>query len=160
MSFLQRAVSEIQLVVFRLKGQTYALDIRQVLEITRPATVVAVPGAPWFVEGITNLRGQVIPVISLARRLGLEDGSGESAASRALIVEAGGVRAGLLVDEVAEVLRVSQDSVKPPPSLVVGAEAAYLQGVVLAGEELVILLDAARIFRPEEVEALKDLAQG
>ncbi|WP_027719440.1 chemotaxis protein CheW [Desulfovirgula thermocuniculi] len=160
MSFLQRAVSEIQLVVFRLKGQTYALDIRQVLEITRPATVVAVPGAPWFVEGITNLRGQVIPVISLARRLGLEDGSGESAASRALIVEAGGVRAGLLVDEVAEVLRVSQDSVKPPPSLVVGAEAAYLQGVVLAGEELVILLDAARIFRPEEVEVLKDLAQG
>lgn len=159
-SLVQKSGSEVQLVVFHLKGQTYALDIRQVLEITRPAAVVPVPGAPAFVEGITNLRGQVIPVINLARRLGLGNGGGEAAASRALIVEAGGVKAGLLVDDVAEVLRVSQDSVKPPPAMAVGPEAAYLQGVVLEGEKLIILLDAARFFRPEEVEALQDLAQG
>lgn len=156
---MQKTAQELQLVVFRLEGQTYALDIQQVLEITRPSTITAVPSAPDFVEGITNLRGQVIPLISLARRLGLGAGSKGKANTRVLIVEAGGARAGLVVDEVSEVLRVSRENIKPPPAIVVDAEAAYLQGVVLVGEDLVILLDAARLFRPEEVEVLRDLSQ-
>ncbi|MBE3587700.1 MAG: chemotaxis protein CheW [Thermoanaerobacteraceae bacterium] len=148
---------ELQLVVFRLKEQTYGVDIGHVMEIIRAADITAIPGAPSFVEGVINLRGRVIPVIDLARRLGLAPTT-VADHTRIVIVEVGGATAGMMVDGVSEVLRLSRESIQPPPAMVAGVSAAYLQGIALVGERLIILLDTTRVFRREEKEALQELA--
>jgi purine-binding chemotaxis protein CheW len=149
---------ELQLVVFRLKEQTYGIDIGHVLEIIRATDITAIPGAPAFVEGVINLRGRVIPVIDLAHRLGLAPIS-ISENTRIIIVEVGGATAGMMVDGVSEVLRLSRESIQPPPPMVAGVSAAYLQGIALVDERLIIFLDATRVFRQEEKEALQELAR-
>ncbi|RKO66878.1 chemotaxis protein CheW [Desulfofundulus salinus] len=149
---------ELQLVVFRLKEQTYGVDIGHVLEIIRASDITAIPGAPDFVEGVINLRGRVIPVIDLARRLGLAP-INVTGNTRIVIVEVGGTTAGMMVDGVSEVLRLSQESVQPPPPMVAGVAATYLQGIAMVDDRLIILLDTTRIFRREEKEALQELAE-
>lgn len=155
---MDKGRGELQLVVFRLKEQVYGVDINHVLEIIRAAGVTAIPGAPAFVEGVINLRGRVIPVIDLARRLGLGT-TGRSENTRIIIVEVGGATAGMVVDGVSEVLRLSPDDIQPPPAMVAGVSAAFLQGIALVGERLVILLDVTRIFHREEKEALRELSR-
>ncbi|MGB9804268.1 chemotaxis protein CheW [Desulfofundulus sp.] len=149
--------SELQLVVFRLKEQTYGVDISHVLEIIRALDITAIPGTPDFVEGVINLRGRVVPVIDLARRLGL-DPVNVTANTRIVIVEVGGTTAGMMVDGVSEVLSLSQESIQPPPPMVAGIAAAYLKGIALLDDRLIILLDTTRIFHREEKEALQELA--
>jgi purine-binding chemotaxis protein CheW len=155
---MDKGRGELQLVVFRLKEQVYGVDINHVLEIIRATGVTAIPGAPAFVEGVINLRGRVIPVIDLARRLGLGT-TGRSENTRIIIVEVGGATAGMVVDGVSEVLRLSPDDIQPPPAMVAGVSAAFLQGIALVGERLVILLDVTRIFHREEKEALRELSR-
>ncbi|MDQ0285637.1 purine-binding chemotaxis protein CheW [Desulfofundulus luciae] len=149
---------ELQLVVFHLKEQTYGVDIGHVLEIIRASDITAIPGAPDFVEGVINLRGRVIPVIDLARRLGLAP-INVTGNTRIVIVEVGGTTAGMMVDGVSEVLRLPRESIQPPPAMVAGVSAAYLQGIALVDDRLIILLDTTRIFRREEKEALQELAE-
>ncbi|MCL6639032.1 MAG: chemotaxis protein CheW [Firmicutes bacterium] len=148
-------VHEEQMVIFQLSGQTYGVGISSVYEIIRMETITRVPRTPHFVEGVINLRGRIIPVIDLCKRLGLED-MGRSGASRIIIVDVGGQVIGIIVDSVSEVLRVPADTVEPPPPIVHGIEAAYLKGIAILGERLIILLDLNKILFEEEVEELKD----
>ncbi len=147
-----------QAVVFNLADQVYAVDINDVLEIIRPETITRVPGSPDFVEGVIKLRGRVIPVIDLAGRFGLARTAPAAENSKIMIVEAGGATVGMVVDNVAEVLQFSREQIKPPPQIVTGRETAYLKGIVLAGERLIILLDVDRILHEKEKEALEEAA--
>lgn len=149
---------ELQLVVFRLNEQTYGVDIGHVLEIIRATDITAIPGAPEFVEGVINLRGRVIPVIDLARRLGLAPIS-VTGDSRIVIMEVGGATAGMMVDGVSEVLRLCRGSIQPPPAMVAGVSAGYLQGIALVDQRLIVLLDTTRVFRQEEKAVLQELAE-
>ncbi|MEW6423881.1 MAG: chemotaxis protein CheW [Bacillota bacterium] len=147
-----------QVVVFELAGQTYGMDINNVLEIIRPEAVTQVPGTPDFIEGVIKLRGQVILVIDLAKRFGLARPGRVSEHSKIIIVEAGGTTVGMVVDGVSEVLRFSGSQIKPPPEIVTSRATAYLQGIVLIDEQLIILLDAHRILYEREKEALEEAA--
>jgi len=148
-----KAGEEIQLVVFSLGREEFAVEVTQVREIMRMEEITRMPKTPHFVEGIINLRGQIIAVVELAKRLNLEGGS-RSGETRIIVVEAEDIKVGMIVDSVSEVLRVDADAVEPSPTLAMDVSAAYLQGVVKQDNRLIILLDLTKVLSLEEMAGL------
>ncbi|ACX51412.1 CheW protein [Ammonifex degensii KC4] len=146
---------EEQLVVFRLADQTYGVDVGSVVEIIRMESVTKVPRAPEFVEGVINLRGRIIPVIDLRHRFGLPRKEPDRS-TRIVIVEMGGMTVGMIVDAVLEVLRIPTDKIEPPPAVVSGIDVAYLRGIALWQEDMIILLDLEKVLYEHEKEALAE----
>ena len=144
---------EIQLVVFSLGREEFAVEVTQVREIMRMEEITRMPKTPHFVEGIINLRGQIIAVVELAKRLNLESGE-RSGETRIIVVEAEDIKVGMIVDSVSEVLRVNADAVEPSPTLTTDVSAAYLQGVVKQDNRLIILLDLTKILSLQEMAGL------
>lgn len=143
-----------QLVGFRIGKEYFGVDIAQVQEIVRVQEVTPVPEAPWFVEGVINLRGRIVPVIDFRKWLKLEVAE-RTRLSRILIVELDRRPVGLLVDAVSEILKLPQEAVEPPPELISGIGSEYITGVGKWGDRLIILLDLGRIFSPEEAKRLE-----
>ena len=148
-----RAADEIQLVVFSLGREEFAVGVTQVREIMRMEEITRMPKSPHFVEGIINLRGQIIAVVELAKRLNLETGE-RSGETRIIVVETEDIKVGMIVDSVSEVLRVAADAVEPSPTLATDISAAYLQGVLKQDNRLIILLDLTKVLSLEEMVGL------
>ncbi|MDR7440346.1 MAG: chemotaxis protein CheW [Armatimonadota bacterium] len=146
---------EQHLVVVRLDRERYGFAIEHVHEIIRMQEVTRVPRAPEFVEGVINLRGQVIPVLDLRRRFGLPPGERDGT-TRIVVVEMNGNRVGVVVDAVLEVLRVPQSSVVPPEDMLATSQVAFLRGVAKHGDGLILLLDLQRVLEVGEQQALRD----
>ncbi|NLK51644.1 MAG: chemotaxis protein CheW [Syntrophomonadaceae bacterium] len=151
---------EFQLVVFTLKADNslceYGTPITQVKEIIRFTTPTRLPKAPAFLEGVINLRGKVISVIDLKKRFDMEINEYTDEA-RIIVVEIDGQTVGIIVDEVTEVLRLGLNDVEPPPSIMGGITAKYLQGVGKLGERLLVLLDLNKILSESETQALQNI---
>ena len=150
--------SEIQLVVFRLGGEEFGLDISQVREIIRLQEITPMPKAPDFIEGVINLRGQIIAVMDLAKRLGFtrKDSSDKA---RIVVIDVKESLLGLVVDEVPEVLRILESNVEPTPEMIESqAHAEFIKGVGKFGKRLIILLDAQKIVTREEASKLSTVA--
>ncbi len=144
-----------QLVGFRLGNEEFAIDILQVQEINRTMEITGIPKAAEFIEGVINLRGRVIPVISLQKRFDLELSKDESE-HRIVVVDIGNNNvAGFLVDSVTEVMRVSESDIEPAPDMVAGMTSHYLSGVINIAERLIILLDLDHILSAQELAELK-----
>lgn len=135
---------ESQLVVFRLAGELWGLEIEQVKEINRMVPITTVPMAPESVLGIINLRGQVIPVIGLRERLGLEQ-SKTTDDTRIIITELMGMYFGIVVDSVEEVLRLGKDEQKSSFEVPQGVDSAFVQGIVEMPGGLVLILDLQKV---------------
>lgn len=138
----------LQLVSFRVGSEEFGLDILRVQEIIRIQQLTRVPNSPEFVEGVLNLRGKVIPVISLRKRIGLEHLSHDEQ-TRIIVVETSGIVLGFIVDSVSEVLRISEDTVEPPPRLG-RVEREYVSGVGKLDNRILILLDVDRLMSDSE----------
>lgn len=145
--------AELQLVVFSLGREEFAVEVAQVREIMRMKEITRMPKSPHFVEGIINLRGQIIAVVDLAKRLNLEAGQ-RGGDARIIVVEAGEVRVGMIVNAVSEVLRIGVEAVEPSPTLAADVSAAYLQGVVKQDNRLIILLDLTKVLSLQEMAGL------
>lgn len=143
---------EYQLVVFTIGKEEFGVDISQVREIVRLVQITYLPKAPVFIEGVVNLRGQVLAVIDLAKRLGLDSQQrGEN--TRIIVVEVGENTVGMIVDSVSEVLRLSSDCVDEVPSLVdTEVPEHYIKGVGKLKDRLLVLLDLNRILTPEDFQ--------
>jgi purine-binding chemotaxis protein CheW len=160
---------EIQLVVFDLANEHYGVDIGAVEGIIKTQTITAVPRAPHFVEGVTNLRGEVLPVIDLRKRFGLSP-EDETKETRIVVMDTHGTKVGMIVDAVSEVLRVSEEAIEPLSPLMATVDSAFIQGIAKVdghdpgcGEErLIILLDLGKVLSSEEKADLQPLrnAQG
>jgi purine-binding chemotaxis protein CheW len=140
---------ETQLVVLNLANEDYGVDIAAVDGIVKMQSITRVPHAPSFVEGITNLRGEVLPVIDLRTRFGLPVGE-TTKETRIVNVEVDGVRVGMVVDAVTEVLRVAEENVEPPSPLVTTVESAFITGIAKVDGRLIVLLDLAKVLSAEE----------
>lgn len=141
----------VQVVTFRLNGETFALPILDVREIITPLPITPVPQAPRFVEGVINLHGAIVPVVNLRRRFGLPAAI-ERSDERLIVANAGpqGLIA-LQVDEVREVETLPPDSITPPPAIVAGnAAAAYIKGLSNHKGKLIIHIDPRAIFQDTE----------
>lgn len=138
-----------QVVVFNLLGATYGIDITRVREIITVPVITRIPRVPDYLKGVINLRGGVIPVIDLALRLGLA--GDDQTRERIIVVEVDDYQVGLLVDSVSEVARIEADAVEQAAGLVHGLSEVVLHGIVKRGEQLILLLDVARVVDPETV---------
>jgi purine-binding chemotaxis protein CheW len=146
-------MSEFQVVVCQLGQESYGLDISSVYEIIRFQECTAVPASPPFVDGVINLRGRIIPVMDMASRFG-QRRSQTSKSTRIIVAGTNGMRVGLVVDAVTEVLMVSEEQVEPTPEVASGYDAAYIRGIAKLGQELVILLDLGALFGEKQAGAL------
>ncbi len=144
--------AEHQLVVFMIGDEEFGVDISQVREIVRVAQITYLPKAPAFIEGVVNLRGQVLAVIDLAKRIGVSSKErGEN--TRIIVVEVAENTVGMIVDSVSEVLRLPAESVEQVPSLVeTEVPEHYIRGVGKLKERLLVLLDLNKILTFEEFQ--------
>ena len=155
---------ENQLVVFDLANEHYGVNISAVESIIKLQPITAVPHAPEFVEGITNLRGTVLPVVDLRKRFGLPAGEATKE-TRIVVAEIDGTQVGMMVDAVTEVLRVDEEAIEPPSPIVTTVDGdwssrnAFIPGIAKVDERLIILLDLARVLSPEEQASLQTLEQ-
>jgi len=145
-----------QLVVFQLADEYYGVDIGAVNTIIRMQTVTTVPQTPRFVEGVTNLRGSIVPVIDLRKRFGLLAGEATKT-SRIVVVEAAGMMIGMVVDAVAETLRLRTDDIEPPSPVICSLDSEYLRGIGKQNDRLVILLDLEKILSSHDWEAVSKI---
>ena len=144
---------ELQLVIFCLRGEEFGAEITSVLEISRVLPITHIPEAPGFVEGVVNLRGQVIAVVDLAKQFGLPQQPELPKSARIVVVEVAGETIGLIVDEVPQVLRVAEGAVEPTPEIIqTEIKRDYLRGVAKLRNRLILLLDLAKLLAPQELE--------
>lgn len=153
------ALSSVQVVTFELFAEIFALPILDVREIIRMTDITPVPQAPSFVEGVINLRGQIIPIVDLRRRFGLEPQERDENTCIIVVEVSATTVVGLIVDAVRQVERLPSQSVLPPPSLVAGAIGAeYIKGISNHDDKMIIHIDMHRIFSQSEMNALEGTA--
>ncbi|MBN1691418.1 MAG: purine-binding chemotaxis protein CheW [Dehalococcoidia bacterium] len=150
-------MNEIQLVVFDLASEHYGVDISDVREIMRMQNITKVPGALVCVEGVLNLRGKVLPVLDLRKRLGLKV-TEHTEDSRIVIVDIEAGQVGVIVDAVTEVLRVENSYIDPPSSMVSHGNADYLKGIAKLSDRLIILLDLDKLLSQQAMGDFIDKA--
>jgi len=143
------AVEERQLVVFDLANEAYGVDINAVDGIIRMQVITKVPMTLDFVEGVINLRGEVIPVVDMRKRFGLQV-TEETKDSRIVVVDISGHKVGMVVDAVTEVLRITADSIEPPSSVITTADSSCLMGIAKVEDRLIILLDLDQVYTETE----------
>jgi purine-binding chemotaxis protein CheW len=137
-------IIERQLVLFDLGGEVYGVDIASVHEIIRMQPITKVPKAPFFVEGVINLRGKVIPVVDMRRRFGLAKVE-QTKDNRIVVVDSSGQNIGIIVDAVTEVLRIPADSVETPSEIITTTDSDYLLGIAKRDDTMIILLDLDKV---------------
>lgn len=148
----------LQLVIFELSGEEFGVEIMQVSEIIPVSRITRIPQAPECVKGLINLRGKIVVVIDLNKRLGFSSKETDSL-SRIIIVEVKGTVIGMLVNSVSEIMRLPLSSIEPTPEMIKSKiNAEYLTGVGKAGNRLLILLNLARVLGEEEIDELNALS--
>lgn len=146
-----------QLVIFKLGDEEFGVDILQVREIEKlDQQVTRVPKSPVFVEGVINLRGEIIPIVDLRKRFGLVVRQTGNEA-RIIIVDINDGQVGMVVDSVVEVVRLNVSAIETAPSITKGVDAYFLSGVAKINERLIILLNLERALSPEEMKELDTL---
>jgi len=136
----------LQLVTFRVDNEEYGLNIMKVQEIIRVVEAVKVPKAPGYVEGVVNLRGKIVPIIDLRKRMG-KVVTPYTDSSRIIVVDAGGRLAGLSVDLVIDVIILSDDRIEPCPSINDNERSDYLLGVARWNERLITVLKLENLLK-------------
>lgn len=139
----------LQLVTFKLGTEEFGVDILKVQEINKMMNITKIPNAPTFIEGVINLRGKIIPIVDLRKRLGFRDQPYDKS-TRIIVVELDGLVLGFIVDSVSEVLRIPENTIEPPPSMVAGIESEYIEGIGKLEDRLLILLELKKVFSSPE----------
>ncbi len=148
--------SVMQCVTFRLDDEVYGINVMQVQEVLRVTEIAPVPGAPHYVLGIINLRGNVVTVIDTRERLGL-DSRERDESTRIVIIEAERQVVGILVDAVAEVVDLRASEIESAPNVGNDESSKYIQGVSSRDGELLILVDLNKLLTDEEWAELSSM---
>lgn len=139
----------IQLVTFRLADETYGINVMHVQEVLRITEIAPVPGAPSYVLGIINLRGNVVTVIDTRLRFGLPTTETDDS-SRIVIIETEDQVVGILVDSVAEVVELHQSEIDSAPNVGNDESSRYIQGVANREDDLLIVVDLNKLLTEDE----------
>jgi len=149
-----------QLVTFQLGEEHYGIDIMDVKEIVRVQDIRPIPNAPSYVEGIINLRGEIIPIINLHKRFHIKRavvGKDEELLSGFIIIDVDGMKLGVVIDKIARVVTIENEQIQAPPQMLSGIGAEYIQGVIQNEEGYLIILDIRRLFNPKELQKINEL---
>ena len=159
---MAETAEKLQLVTFQLGGEQYGIDIMQVEGIVQVEEVRPIPNAPEYVEGIFNLRGEIIPVINLHRRFHLkraELSEEEQLLSGFVIISLDDVHLAVIIDKVSRVVTIGGEEVQAPPQMISGIGAEYIQGVVNRDDGYLIILDVRRLFSTRELRQLEGMGR-
>ena len=152
--------NESQIVLFSLDGVLYGTDVHQVREVREVQDITPVPYAPFYVEGVTNLRGEVIPVIDLRKRFGIREKDEDKKGKIMIVVQGEDKKAvGIIVDSVMEVMSISQNDTERTPDILTTADSDCVLGVAKRGEDLIILLDLQKVVSKKDVEATRTIEE-
>lgn len=152
--------TQIQLVTFQISEELYGIDIMDVKEIVRVQDIRAIPNAPGYVEGLFNLRGEIIPIISLHKRFHLKKaqlGDDDELLSGFIIIDLDGMKLGVIIDRVERVVAIEGAEIQPPPQMITGIGSEYIQGVVNREEGYLILLDIRKLFSAKELKKIDEI---
>jgi purine-binding chemotaxis protein CheW len=154
--------SQFQLVTFQLGEELYGVDIMDVKEIVKIQEVRPIPNAPYYVEGIFNLRREIIPIINLHKRFRLKKLSAiESDVSDFeggfIILNIQGNKVGIIIDRIARVVTINTADIKAPPQMLSGIGTEYIRGVIRRENGYIIMLDINRLFDPNELRKIIDV---
>ena len=150
----------LKLVTFQLGEELYGVEIMDVDQIVRIQDVRPIPNAPYYVEGIFNLRSEIIPVISLHKRFHIKKASldeGDEFLGGFIIIKVENNKIGIIIDRVARVVDVKKEEIQPPPQMIAGIGAEYINGVVRRDPGYLIILDIHRLFNPKELQKITNL---
>ncbi len=139
---------QLQMSCFYVGSALCGIDIRVIQEMNKQMEMTRVPGAPAYVLGIMNLRGRIVTIIDLGKKLGLGQ-SKKTEQSRIIIVNSREENIGLLVDRIADVVTTRWEDVEPTPSNIKGLKGKYFHGVCKSGKELVAILDIDAVLADE-----------
>ena len=143
------------LVTFRLGSGEYAIDIMQAKEIIKMEKITLIPNAPYFVEGVINLRGNIIPIIDLKKRFNLEESEGDKNTG-IIIAKIEDVDMGIMIDSVSKVVSMPNSDIQPPPSMLQGIGQRYIKGVGKMEDKLLVVLDLDKLFTNEEDDSASE----
>lgn len=138
------AAASVELLCFKVASEEYAISIMDIKEIIKPREVTEVPRVPSFVRGILSLRGNIIPIFDMRVRLGLA-GAAPSERERVVVVKRQGGFAGVLVDEVVQVVRIAEGGIEPPPVVLEGIDREFVLGIGRVSGRMLILLDMEKV---------------
>ena len=147
----QEALDSSELVAFRIGDQEYCVDIMSVREIRGWTPATKLPASPEYVRGVINLRGSVLPIVDLAKRLGFEE-TAPSARHVIIISQIGSQVVGLLVDAVSDILTVMSEMIQPTPDVASEVANNFIQGVMAMEGRMISLIDLDRILPNEHLE--------
>ncbi|MDR1972875.1 MAG: chemotaxis protein CheW [Treponema sp.] len=149
-----------QLVTFQLGEELYGINIMDVKEIVRVQGIRGIPNAPAYVEGIFNLRSEIIPIINLHKRFHLKkllNSEEDELLSGFIILDIDGMKLGVIIDRVSRVVTIEKEDIQPPPQMLSGIGAEYIQGVVRQEQGYLIILDIRDLFNPKELQKIAEL---
>lgn len=151
------ADTTLQLVTFQLGVENYGINIMDVKEIYSIQEVRDIPNAPAYVEGIFNLRGDIIPIINLHKRFHLQKAvlsEDDALLSGFIIINLDGMQLGVVIDKVLRVVSIDKNQIQPPPQMITGIGSEYIQGVIHQDDGYLIILDIRRLFDPNELQQI------
>ncbi|NOY52052.1 MAG: chemotaxis protein CheW [Deltaproteobacteria bacterium] len=139
----------LQMVSFHLGNENFLVDILRIQEIIRRIEISRMPKAPEYIEGVINLRGTVIPVLDLRKRFGILLPE-KNAEERIIVIKTEGKPMGMIVDSVADVLRIPKETIDPAPTVDSAVDAQYISGVAKVKKKLLFLLNLEPLLRLSE----------
>ena len=143
------------LVVFKVAGQSYCTDILKIKEVCMKQDIVAMPNSPSFVEGISNLRGEVICIVNMADKLGVVSKS-DNKNQKIIIISINNFSIGFSVDDISGIIHVSSEDIELTPDIL-SKTNVFSDGVVKTQDKIMILLDFNRILNEKEIEEIEIL---
>ncbi len=140
-------------LTFALGNEDFGIEIKYVTEIVGLQPISQLPEVPAFIKGIINLRGRIIPVVDVRIKFKKEP---EAYTDRTciIVIDTGEVNAGLIVDNVADVVSIDDANISPPPEMGAGVQNRYLLGVGKVGDKVKLILDCRKLFTAQEAQAL------
>lgn len=149
--------TQFQMVTFHLGEELYGVNIMDVKEIVRLQNVRVIPNAPYYVEGIINLRGEIIPIIDLHKRFNIQSVNKSTdieIEGGFIILNIDGSKIGIIIDKVERVVTVHSEDVKEPPQMLSGIGTEYIEGVVRENEGYLIMLNTRKLFNAKELQKI------
>ncbi len=145
-------------VTFKISNELYGINIMEVNEIIKLTEITSIPNAPEFVEGVITLRGEIIPIVDLGKRFNFpkkEFTEDEELLRGIIIINVEDMTIGIIIDQVNRVINITREQIQPPPQIIAGIGAEYIQGVVkLEDSTLLVILNINKLFSKKELMLL------
>lgn len=146
-----------QQVIFKLNNESYGVDIMKVYGIERYQEILKVPNTPTYIEGVINLRGDVLPIYNLRKKFNLESKAIDDD-TKIIITKANDMQIGFIVDSVSEIITINDEDVEETPAIIAGVDRKYIKSIAKVKGNMIILLDIDLILSDEELVAVKEAA--